>query len=269
MQSKHFETFAALHHQATPLLLPNAWDAASAVLLQADGAQAIATSSSAMAWSLGYADGSALPKVELLAAVRRMLRVSRVPISVDMEDGYSADPSEVGALVHELAQLGVAGINIEDGAGTPELLVEKIKAIRAALGAMPLYINARTDVLLKALATGDAAIDMCIARQQSYAAAGASGAFIPGMASAADAARVAPHIGIPLNLMVVPTLDPLADLAAAGVKRISAGGALFQTSYGYARSTAAAFMASGAVAGLFEYPLPYVFMNKAVRDAAI
>jgi 2-methylisocitrate lyase-like PEP mutase family enzyme len=267
MSDQH-ATFKALHAGPAPLLLPNAWDAASTVLLQLDGAAAVATSSSAVAWSLGYGDGGLLPREELLGAIRRIMRVARVPVSVDMENGYSDDPTAVADLVAEVASSGIAGINLEDGAGSPDLLVAKIAAIRRAVAGKPLFINARTDVYLRGLATSngaDGAIRMCVERMNSYQKAGASGAFVPGMTTVADVAKLMPQIGMPLNLMSVPTLAPIAELAAAGVRRISAGGAVFQTTYGYMRSRAKRFLEQGDNAGLFEHPLPYAFMNNAMK----
>lgn len=260
--------FKVLHTQAKPLMLPNCWDAASVVLLQADGAQAVATSSSALAWSLGYADGGHLPPAELLAAVARIMRVAKVPVSVDVEDGNSNDERQVADLIAELAKQGIAGINLEDGAGPPELLASKLAAIRQALAGTPLFINARCDVFLKGLAKGDAAIAMCSQRLASYSAAGADGAFVPGTATVADVTQLMPAIkrlGMPLNLMAVSHLAPVADLFAAGARRFSAGGALFQTTYAYSRVKAKAFMDAGDVSGLFEHSLPYAFMNAAVQ----
>jgi 2-methylisocitrate lyase-like PEP mutase family enzyme len=271
MTTDLFSQFKALHYQSTPLLLPNAWDAASTVLLQIDGAAAIATSSSAVAWSLGYADGGALPRDELLGAVRRIMRVARVPVSIDMEDGYSDDPHAVAEMVVQVARCGVVGINLEDGKGSMDLLTRKIAAIRQALAGTPLFINARTDVYLKGLAkndkgeNGEAAMELCVQRLQNYRAAGADGAFVPGMSTTLDAARLVPQIDMPLNLMVVPTLAPIADLAAAGVRRISAGGALFQTTYAYSRRQAKRFMGDGDSACLFEHALPYAFMNSEIQ----
>jgi 2-methylisocitrate lyase-like PEP mutase family enzyme len=274
MTQPYFAQFKALHFQNTPLLLPNAWDAASAVLLQMDGATAIATSSAAVAWSLGYADGGALPRAELLGAIGRIMRVVQVPVTVDLEDGYSQDPAAVADLVLQVARLGVVGINLEDGAGPADLLAAKIGAIRRALAGTPLYINARTDVYLKGLAknakgqSGPEAIALCAQRLQSYRAAGADGAFVPGMCTAADVAALLAQPGMPpdmpLNLMATPALAPTADLAAAGVRRISTGGSLFQTTYAYSRAPAKQFMAQGDTRGLFEHTLPYAMMNAAM-----
>lgn len=260
--------FKALHAQSTPFMLPNCWDAASTVLLQADGAQAVATSSAALAWSLGYADGGQLPRAELMAAVARIMRVAKVPVSVDVEDGYSSDVGQVADLVLELSKCGVAGINLEDGACPPELLASKIVAARQALAGAPLFINARCDVFLKGLAKGDAAIAMCAQRLASYSAAGADGAFVPGMATVEEVTKLIPtltQLGMPLNLMAVPHLAPVADLFAAGARRFSAGGSLFQTTYAYSRMKAQAFMDDGDISGLFEHSLPYAFMNAEVQ----
>ena len=129
--------FLALHHADKPLLIANAWDAASTALWQHAGAPAIGTSSAALAWACGYADGGPLVHDALVAKVREILRVARVPVSVDLEDGYSDDPQQVANLVRELVDLGVVGINIEDAGKPAELLVAKIEAIRATLGETP------------------------------------------------------------------------------------------------------------------------------------
>jgi 2-methylisocitrate lyase-like PEP mutase family enzyme len=272
----YFTQFNALHMQATPLLLPNAWDAASTVLLQTDGVRAIATSSAALAWSLGYADGGALPPDELLAAVRRIVRVATVPVSVDLEDGYSTNPQAVADLVVQVARAGAVGINLEDGSAPAAVLADKIAACRQALADTPLFINARTDVYLKGLAkdaqghdpNNDHAVALCSQRLQAYRAAGASGAFVPGLASAGEAARLAPQIHLPLNVMAVPHLSSASQLAAAGVKRISVGDSLFQTTYGYSRLKAQHFMATGDVTGLYEHALGYGAMNAAFATKA-
>lgn len=265
MTQSAFNTFQALHRQAQPLLLANVWDAASTVLLQTDGAQAVATSSAAVAWSLGYADGSVLPEAELLSAIARIMRVARVPVTVDFEDGYSSDPAAVAALACKLANLGVVGVNLEDGLQPAQLLVDKIVAIRVALDGTPLFINARTDVFLKKIAQGPEAIALCIERLSAYRAAGADGAFIPAMTKAEDAAQVIRGVDLPLNLMTLPTLDTIASLAAVGVKRISAGPALFQTTYAYGRAQASRFLSEGDASGLFANPLPGAVMNAAMQ----
>ena len=257
----HNATFRQLHTHATPLLLVNAWDAASAILFQQQGASAVATSSAALAWSLGYADGNKLPRQELLAAIRRIVRVLEVPLTVDMEDGYGDSPAEVAALVAEVAACGVAGINLEDGMQSPALLCEKIRAIRQALVGTDLFINARTDVFLANLAQGSEATRITIERLQQYRQAGADGGFVPGLCEQQAIREISAAIGMPLNIMTVPNMPPIDELSAAGVQRISVGPALFNSSYEHARLLADGFLHRQQVAALFERGLSYDEMN--------
>ena len=257
--------FAELHRQATPLLLPNVWDAASAALWQQAGAAALGTSSAALAWACGYADGGALPREPLLRQVGAIVRVAAVPVSVDLEDGYHDDPGAVAALAAEIAAAGAVGINLEDGAGPPERLAAKIRAIRDALGDAPLFVNARTDVYLRGLATGRAAVDETAARLARYRDAGAEGGFVPGLRDPGDIAAIAAAVPIPLNVMAVPGLPPVAELAAAGVRRISAGSALFQHAYGAGRHAARRFLA-GDLAETLRERVDYGELNGLFAD---
>ncbi len=223
--------FKQLHHQTSPLLLATIWDPASAVLAQQQGAKALGTSSAALAWSLGYADGQQLPVAELLAAVQRIRPVCKVPLTVDIEQGYSDDPMQVAELVVQLSELGVAGINIEDGTAEPQLLCARIQACRSLLAGRAMFINARTDVYLAQLATGSEAVVECIRRLELYKEAGADGAFVPGLTDLALAKQLSQHSSLPLNLMGWPERATVEDLTAAGVRRLSAGPALFVHSY--------------------------------------
>lgn len=225
------QSFFALHQQQEPLLLINIWDPASALLAQQQGAKALGTSSAALAWSLGYADGQQLPVAELLAAVKRIRRVCQLPFTVDIEQGYSDDPTQVAQLVVQLAELGVAGINIEDGTAAPRLLCAKIRACRALLEGRALFINARTDVYLAQLVAEADAVTECIRRLELYKEAGADAAFVPGLTDLAVAKQLSQHSSLPLNLMGWPGTATIEDLTAAGVKRLSAGPALFLPGY--------------------------------------
>ncbi len=262
----NIETFRALHHQTSALLLPNAWDAASAKLLELDGAKAIATSSAAMAWALGYADGSALPRAQLIAAIERIQRVISLPLTVDLEDGYSSDPQVVADLVAHLAALGVVGINLEDGTGAPDILVSKIKAIKSSKQAQAMFINARCDVFLRALATDQAAIDMTLSRLAQYVLAGADGVFVPLMRNAADIKTVVSHCKVPLNLISIPNLPSIDELNQLGVKRLSLGPTMFQTAYSHARAQANLFLKDGNISGLVNHSLPGSVLNNAFKQ---
>jgi len=197
--------FRDLHHRHEVLLLPNAWDAASAHIQARAGAKAVATSSAALCWALGYQDGGALPVGELLSAIRRIVRTLAVPLTVDIEDGYSDSPEEVAELAAEVLRCGAVGINIEDGTAPSEILAEKIQAIRSRTGAAELFINARTDVYLRSLAPeGPEAMAMVKVRAKDYASAGADGLFVPGLVQTADAEQIASATRLPLNLMLLP-----------------------------------------------------------------
>src|SRR6202030_3777799 len=145
------QVFRNLHQGPALLVLPNAWDAITARLIESLGAKAVATTSAGVAWSRGYPDGNALPNDQLIAATRDIARVIRAPLTVNIEAGNSADPRAVGRLVPRVLSVGVVGINVEDGTGSPDLLCQKIAAIRenAAHSGVDLFINARTDVYLR------------------------------------------------------------------------------------------------------------------------
>lgn len=253
--------FSELHRAPSPLLIANAWDAVSTVLWQRAGAPAIGTSSAAMAWACGYADGGALPVEALLHQVRSIVRVASVPVSIDLEDGYSDDPHAVAALVEQVAAVGAVGINLEDGAGRPEALVEKIQAIREALGGTPMFINARTDVYLRGLASGRDAPDMAIHRLSRYRDAGADGGFVPGMVDIQDIAEVAGKVPMPLNVMAVPGMPTLQALREAGVRRISAGPGLFQHTFGAGVDGVEGFLA-GDFSGTPRAGMEYANLNR-------
>ena len=257
-------TFQRLHHGATLLILPNVWDAGSARLMESLGARAIATTSAGLAWSHGYPDGNALPTDRLIAATRDIARAIGVPLSMDIEAGYSDDERSVSRLVRDILNAGAAGINIEDGTGSPDQLCRKIAAIRdiTSRSGGDLFVNARTDVYLRGIAVGDAAVGEVIDRAARYRAAGSDGLFVPGLidgnAMAAIAAAIHP---MPLNIMAAPGLPSNDALQTAGVRRLSAGSAIAQASWGRTARLAAAFL-EGDVSDLFGAAAEYGKMNE-------
>ena len=231
-QTQAFQSFHALHAPGELLILANIWDPASAVLAAQAGARALATSSAALAWSLGHADGGRLPRQELLDAVARIQRVNRLPLSVDIEDGYSEDPAAVLSLAQALLAQGVVGINLEDGGQAPELLEAKLRALRTALPRPGLFINARIDTYLLRRLPAEALEDDARMRMLRYEAAGADGLFLPGLDDLAVARRLSDATPLPLNLMSWPGLPGADELRRAGVRRLSAGATLFKSCYG-------------------------------------
>jgi 2-methylisocitrate lyase-like PEP mutase family enzyme len=263
------ERFTALHRASQPLLLPNAWDAASAALLQDLGADAVATSSASLAWSLGYPDGGALPPAELLAAVGRITRVMRVPLTIDIEEGYSSDPEEVATLVQVLVEQGIAGINLEDGTGPVTLLKGKIEAIRQRVASDQLFINARTDVFLQRLAPPKFEVEMTRRRAAIYHTAGANGLFVPGLTSRAHLEEIANGTELFVNLMAIPGLPPTAELFAAGMRRLSLGAAPFKAAYAVARDITRPFLSAGSLEAMFPPGgIDYAAMNALLTSPA-
>jgi 2-methylisocitrate lyase-like PEP mutase family enzyme len=232
MSELNLNTFTELHSSTAPLVLTNIWDAASALLAQANGQKALATSSAAIAWANGYPDGDALPMDTLLHAMKNIMRVAKLPVSVDIESGYSQCPEKVAQLAGELAKLGVVGINIEDGAQAPEKLIEKIAAIRATALGKTLFINARTDVYLRGLAMNEMAMEMTASRLISYQAAGANCGFIPGNCSELLAKYLAKRVHMPLNFMMTHADAALIKtLHSAGISRFTTGPLSFLNAY--------------------------------------
>jgi 2-methylisocitrate lyase-like PEP mutase family enzyme len=237
--------FHALHQDL--LILPNVWDAASARVVQDAGAKAIATSSAAVAWTQGYADGHHFPMDRLVTVVGDIARVIDVPLTCDAEGGYADDPAEAARNVARLIDAGAVGINLEDGKQPHELHLRKIEAIRNAAEkkGVNLFINARTDVFLKALAPPERLVEETLRRAAAIERAGASGLFVPGIADAAQIAAVVQGTKLPLNVMARPGVPPATQLRELGVRRLSAATGLFNAAMAAARSAAEDFLASG------------------------
>jgi 2-methylisocitrate lyase-like PEP mutase family enzyme len=255
--------FHALHAEGL-LLLANAWDPGSARLAQAAGACAIATSSAAVAWANGWPDGDALPVDLLLQVVSGIVSAVDLPVTADIEAGYSDDPARVGELVGRVIDAGVVGINIEDGAGDPALLCSKISAARAAADArgVNLFINARTDVWLRGLAAPERRAEEAVARGLRYAQAGANGLFVAGVTSEADIVAVVRGVALPINVLARPSgLPDVARLRELGVRRYSAGSAIGETVDALALAMMREFHASGRVETFGIQPLAYPELN--------
>lgn len=223
--------FAELHVAGDPLLLYNAWDAGSAKAIVDAGAPALATSSWSMAEAQGYRDGEELPIDVAEQILARIAAAVDVPISVDFEGGYSEDNGQLADNATRLLGQGVIGINFEDrvvkGAGLYDLgrQADRITAIRAAAEQINLdvFINARTDLFLGQGRDPAQTVDEAIERAKAYAAAGASGFFIPGLQDEALIARICQEQALPVNVMVMDATPATSRLAELGVARISWG----------------------------------------------
>jgi 2-methylisocitrate lyase-like PEP mutase family enzyme len=262
------QTFRRLHDPGQLLLLPNAWDAGSARLIEACGAAAIATTSAGLAWSRGYRDGNALPPRVLAGAVGEIARVLEVPLSVDVEGGYADDPRLVAEHVAAVVGAGAVGINLEDGAASPDLLCCKIAAVRAAAShaGADLFINVRTDVYLRELVPAERALAETIERGGRYRSAGCDGLFVPGLRDAVAIRALVEAVALPLNVMVVPGLPPVAELRRLGVRRVSAGQTITQAAYAVTRRAATRFLRDGVYDVMVEPAIGYGEMNALFAD---
>jgi len=258
--------FHELHRGPELLRLPNAWDAGSARLIESLGARAIATTSAGVAWAHGYPDGDALPIPLVIATAAAIARAVRVPVTMDIESGYSDDPAAVAALVAALIEAGAVGINLEDGAGTPDLLCAKIarcRRVASELG-VELFINARTDVYLRGLVPEADRIAETCARGARYRDAGGSGLFVPKLIEPASIAAIAGAAVLPLNLLAWPGLAPAAELATLGVRRLSAGSAIAEAAWGRIATLASAFLHDGRGEVAAEGAMTYREVNALV-----
>jgi 2-methylisocitrate lyase-like PEP mutase family enzyme len=258
--------FRALHDVGRLLVLPNAWDAGSARLIESCGAEAIATTSSGVAWALGYPDGDALPTRLLAEAVARITRVITVPLSVDAEGGYASEPNAVAETVRALVDAGAVGVNLEDGAGSPDLLCAKVEAVKrvAAHAGADVFVNTRTDVVLRGLVPAERQVAETLDRGRRYRDAGCDGLFVPKVSDPAMIRELVQGTALPVNVMLVPDLPPLAELKALGVRRVSAGAAIAQAAHGLTRRLATRLLAGG-YDGVFEGAAPYPELNALFR----
>jgi 2-methylisocitrate lyase-like PEP mutase family enzyme len=243
------ELFARMHQTGNPLLLPNAWDAASAVTIVAAGATAVATTSAGVAWSLGVPDGADLGPDRAAAAVARIVAAVGVPVSADIEAGYGLEPDSVAATTTAVVQAGAVGINVEDRVGAdllkPAQQAERLTAAREAADRLgvPIWINARTDAYL----AGDDAerrLESVLDRAAAYARAGADSLFVPGLIDLADLAVLAKG-PLPIAVMAWAGAPSVAEFAAAGVVRVSLGAAIASAAYAVAARATEELLTSG------------------------
>jgi 2-methylisocitrate lyase-like PEP mutase family enzyme len=225
-QQERARAFHELHGGGRILVLPNAWDAASARIFELAGARAVATSSAGLANAQGYPDGEKIPLDLLLTVVRRICETVDVPVTVDLEAGYGTNGPEVTRSIEAVLDSGAIGVNVEDRMLDPAVLTEKIAASLEVSGRknVALFVNARTDVYLRRAESPDEQFAEAVRRLRAYESAGAHGLFAPGLADPGTISRLLREIGLPLNVMAFPGVPPAKELERLGVARVSAGG---------------------------------------------
>jgi 2-methylisocitrate lyase-like PEP mutase family enzyme len=221
----------SLHHGPDILVLPNAWDAVSARIFQAEGFAAIATTSAGVAAALGYPDGGLVPPREMIEAVARIARAVSLPVTADIEHAYGATPTAVADTVLRTIAAGAVGVNLEDyvpGAADLEPLALQIDKIATTVKAaqksgVPIVINARTDGFLRGFGAPDTRLGTAIERGRAFLAAGADCVFVPGVRDGKTIGALVEGIGGPINILATKGTPPVAELRRLGVARVSVG----------------------------------------------
>jgi 2-methylisocitrate lyase-like PEP mutase family enzyme len=247
------QTLRSLHQPGNPLVLFNVWDAVSARIVEELGAPALATSSAAIAWLEGYADGQYLSRDAMLAGVKRVTSAVKVPVTADLEGGYGFTVQDAAATARGAIEAGAAGLNLED-AGEPGSLLdldtqcERIAAMvemGQRLG-VPLAINARTDTFLDRIGPDDDwRLRESIERGKRFLQAGAASVFVPGVTDEPTIAALTKHIPGPINILASAAAPPVSRLAELGVARVSVGGAAMAHALAHFRSAAARTLRDG------------------------
>jgi 2-methylisocitrate lyase-like PEP mutase family enzyme len=276
-QGRKAEELRKLHGGPRILVLPNAWDAASARVLEELGYPAIATTSAGIAFALGYPDGQRISRDEMLDIVARIARAVRVPVTADMESGYGTTPAEMADTARAIIGAGAVGLNLEDVTGDTEssqvdiaLQQEKIRTFRevsASLG-VSLVINARTDVYLVPIGPEPTRFARTVERLRAYRAAGADCVFAPGVSDGALIEKLVKAVGAPLNILVTPGCPPIPELQRLGVARASIGSGVMRTTLGLVRRIGKELLETGTSAALFAGALPFAEINELMARGA-
>ncbi|SRR5438105_1078001 len=270
-QAQKAEQFRKLHHGPRTLLLPNAWDVASARILEECGHPAIATSSAAVAFSLGYPDGQRISRDEMLEVCGRIARAVNIPVTADLEAGYGSTVKDMLDTVKAAIAAGIIGMNLEDVTGDDEssqvptsLQVEKIRAIvetAKSLG-VPFVLNARTDVYLMPIGPEATRFERTVERLRAYRDAGASCLFAPGVYDRDTIAKLLKAAEAPLNILANPACPPIAELERIGVARVSAGSGLMRAAMGTVQRVAKEILEKRSFDTMFVGATPYVDLNR-------
>ncbi len=260
--------FRDMHAGPGILLLPNAWDAASARIFEEAGFRALATTSAGVAYALGYPDGERISRDQMLAAVGRIAAAVQIPVSADMEGGYGPTVADAEATARGVLAAGAVGLNFED-ARDGRLVetaqqAERVRAMRrvADEAGVPLVINARTDVFLLQVGAPESRLAEAIARANAYREAGADCLFLPGVRDAETIAALAGAIHGPINILATPGAPAAAELARLGVARVSTGSGPMRASMTATRRIALELKRDGTYTSFGEGVLTHAEANR-------
>jgi len=276
-QGRKAEELRKLHGGPRVLVLPNAWDVASARVLEELGYPAIATTSAGVAFSLGYPDGQRVSRDEMLEVVARIARAVRIPVTADMEAGYGTTLADMTETAKAIVAAGAVGLNLEDVTGetessqvNTELQAEKIRTIREASRSLgvSLVINARTDVYLMPIGPEAMRFERTVERLQAYRAAGADCVFAPGVSERGLIEKLVKAIDAPLNILVTPGCPPIPELEKIGVARASIGSGVMRSTLGLVRRIGKELLEKGTYSTVFEGAIPFAEVNALLARSA-
>jgi len=267
------ERLRALHRGGEILVLPNAWDAASARLFEAEGFPAIGTTSAGVAAALGYPDGGVVPPREMIEAVARIVRAVKVPVSADIEHAYGTTPDAVSEVVLRVIAAGAVGVNVEDCVpGASDLVPlplqsDKIASIvkAAETAGVKVVINARTDGFLRGMGSPASRLPAAIERGKAFLAAGADCVFVPGVRDRETIAALVEGIGGPINILAVAGTPAVPELQRLGVARVSLGSGPMRASLAVVRDIARQLKGAGTYAMFTDRAIDYDDLNDLMR----
>lgn len=277
-QRRKAERLRELHRGPSILVLPNAWDVASAVVFAEAGFDAVATTSAGVAAVFGYPDGQRIPRDTMLDMVERIANAVDVPVTADMEAGYGDSEADMVALAEGLIAAGAVGLNLEDTASDgPEPLldvaaqVEKIRIIgaTAAVRGVPLVLNARTDVYLLEVGAESERFEEAVRRLNAYLQAGADCSFVPGVRDAATIGKLVRAVDGPLSVLAGLGTPSTRDLAELGVARVSVGSGPMRATMALTRHVAVELRQRGTYGSFTESAVPYADANRMLDSDSV
>ncbi|HXC31160.1 MAG TPA: isocitrate lyase/phosphoenolpyruvate mutase family protein [Verrucomicrobiae bacterium] len=270
-QSELGRKFLDLHQGSKMLVLPNAWDAASARVFEDAGFSVVGTSSAGAAFSLGYPDGQKISREEMLGVIGRIAGAVEVPVTADMEAGFGATPEEVAGTTQAVIAAGAVGMNLEDGVeGKPEYLADlnlQKEIIRAVLetaesAGVPFVLNARTDIFLNGVGPAETRLARAIERLNAYREAGAPCLFAPGVKDRETIAQLVRGVRGPLNILATVGTPPIAELQQLGVARVSVGSGPMRATLGFLGRMARELRDQGVFTMMTEGAPTYAEVNR-------
>jgi 2-methylisocitrate lyase-like PEP mutase family enzyme len=263
--------FLALHDGRKTLVLPNAWDVASARIFEEAGFPAVGTSSAGVAFALGYPDGQQISRREMLGVVHRIAQAVGIPVTADMEAGYGVKPEEIAETAREVLAAGAVGMNLEDAVhDRPDVLAdmslqkEKVRAVveASARAGVPFVLNTRTDVFLAGIGAPETRLARTIERLNAYRDAGAQCLFAPGVRDKETIAQLVSGVRGPLNILATAGTPPVADLEKLGVARVSVGSGPMRATLGLIARIARQLREEGSFSLMTDGAMTYADANR-------